>query len=408
MTDEGSSLYEYLNYRWYSEATKKLKLCGITPPAVLARVSRMPAVVAQETAPNGDLVGLGDSDPMWPTSAIVGTWQQYASTQGALGPRPTKTFMIYDRGYLFSRKTWDPHTPEGSYLTLRFGQSRQHQVHGQDDATDVTFYALGKEQLWGNGVFGDDAFHGRRTYVQSRRAQNTVDIVGATYNRAVLTPLLWSSHTARYDAAAVSNRTCPVRRRCAPSSMRRTQDSSSSTTSSTQSRSRTIIQTLAAGRGPQDPGQHQAGVDIRDGFKRHPHVGRHRSEAACRQGSGEPDGPRLAQRQGPANARRPPWSRASVNAKHVRLTMVLVPSLGVHRTRPDQGHPGAHQRLRPPVRRRHGDRHLPRAHHGALGVGRQAVTAFLPDQTRRPSTIVRIAAMRLPVMPSVRSPIVSL
>ena len=264
MTDEGSSLYQYLNYRWYSEASKKLKLCGITPPAVLTRVSRMPAVVAQETAPNGDLVGLGDSDPMWPTSAIVGTWQQYASTQGALGPRPTKTFMIYDRGYLFSRKTWDPHTPESSYLTLRFGQSRQHQVHGQDDATDVTFYALGKEQLWGNGVFGDDAFHGRRTYVQSRRAQNTVDIVGATYNRAVRTPLLWSSHTARYDAAAVSNRTLS-----GATTVRTVVHAKGAgflvvDDIVTQSRSRTIIQRWQLGEDRKTQVSTEAGVDVRD------------------------------------------------------------------------------------------------------------------------------------------------
>ena len=99
--------------------------------------------------------GLGDSEPMWPTTCDRRHLASVRLDAGSTGPRPTKTFMIYDRGYLFSRKTWDPHTPQSSYLTLRFGQSRQHQVHGQDDATDVTFYALGKEQLWGNGVYGD-------------------------------------------------------------------------------------------------------------------------------------------------------------------------------------------------------------------------------------------------------------
>ena len=315
--------------------------------------------------------------------------------------------MIYDRGYLFSRKTWDPHTPQSSYLTLRFGQSRQHQVHGQDDATDVTFYALGKEQLWGDGVFGDDTRYARRTYVLSRRAQNTVDIVGATYNRAVLTPLLWSSHTARYDAAAVSNRTLS-----GATTVRTVVHAKEAgflvvDDIVTQSRSRTIIQRWQLGEdrktqistkrvSTSGTGSNATLMWVGTGVR-----------LRVAKGQSEPDSPRLAQRRSPAYHAVPRGrgvgQRQTRPAHHGAR-----PSLGVHRPLPDQGHPGAHQRIRPPVRRRHGDRNLPRAHHGALGVGRQAVTAFLPDQTRRPSTIVRIAAIRLPVMPNVRSPIVSL
>jgi hypothetical protein len=114
--------------------------------------------------------------------------------------------MVYDRGYLFSRKTWDPSSGQSSYLTLRFGQSHNEAAHGQDDATDVTFYALGREQLWGNGVHGNPGSP-PRDYVRSTRAQNIVDIVGATYVRSVRTPLLWTSNTQAYDAASVSNRT---------------------------------------------------------------------------------------------------------------------------------------------------------------------------------------------------------
>ena len=103
-----------------------------------------------------------------------------------------------------------------------------------------------------------------------------------------------------------------------------------------------------------------------------------------------------------------PVVEASVNAKHVRLTMVLVPrsaSTAPALIRVTRVRTSAYVRQFDVV---DGDRNLPGANHEALGVGRQAMTAFLPDQTRRPSTIVRIAAIRLPVMPRVRSPIVSL
>jgi hypothetical protein len=166
----------------------------------------MPAVLAQMTAPDGELVGLGDSNPLGSVAPIAGTQQQYAATQGAHGPRPTHTFTVYDRGYLFSRTTWDRASAQSSYLTFRFGQSHDEQVHGQNDATDVTFYALGREQLWGDGVFGNPG-HPARAYVKSTRAQNIVDIVGATYNRAARTPLRWASSTSTYDSASVSNRT---------------------------------------------------------------------------------------------------------------------------------------------------------------------------------------------------------
>ena len=128
---------------------------------------------------------------------------------------------------------------------------------------------------------------------------------------------------------------------------------------------------LATGRGPQDEDQHQARLHVRDGVECHAHVGRHRSEPARRQRSDEPDGARLAKRRSRAD-HAVPRGRGFVNAKNVRLTMVLVPRsastaaslIKVIRVRTS-----------PYVRQFDvvtGDRDLPGAHHDALGVRRQA------------------------------------
>ncbi|HTY71372.1 MAG TPA: heparinase II/III family protein [Actinomycetes bacterium] len=201
--DEGSTKYEYLNFRWYLEATHRLKDCGQPAASELAPVRLMPEFLAQATTPDGRLVGLGDSQPLWRVFPLRGTEHEYAVTRGAQGPRPTRTLAIYRRGYLFSRSTWAPRVTSASLLTLRFGQSRSEASHGQDDATDVTFYALGRELLWGDGTYGGSPTDPYRKYVKSPAAQNVVDIPGAAYRRTVRTPLLGHGSTAVYDYATV-------------------------------------------------------------------------------------------------------------------------------------------------------------------------------------------------------------
>ena len=113
-------------------------------------------------------------------------------------------------------------------------------------------------------------------YVLSRRAQNTVDIVGATYNRAVLRPLLWSSHTARYDAAAVSNRTLSGATTVRTVIHAKEAGFLVVDDIVTQSRSRTIIQRWQLGEDRKTQISTKRVSTSGSGFQRHPHVGRHR------------------------------------------------------------------------------------------------------------------------------------
>jgi hypothetical protein len=204
VTDEGSAMYQYFNYVWYGETRQRLKDCNRAIPADLARVDLMPSFLAQATMPNGQVVGFGDSNPVFSVRSIAGTTQQYAATLGASGPRPKQTFSIFSRGYLFSRSTWAPNRPDSSFMSLRFGQSRNEQVHGHNDATEVTFYALGKELLWNNGLWGarGGAF---RSYVLGRAAQNAIDVPAVPYNPNAHSPLLRSKSTSSYDFATVTS-----------------------------------------------------------------------------------------------------------------------------------------------------------------------------------------------------------
>jgi hypothetical protein len=41
-----------------------------------------------------------------PVIAIPGTEAEFAATRGASGPRPARTVVRYDAGYLFARSGW--------------------------------------------------------------------------------------------------------------------------------------------------------------------------------------------------------------------------------------------------------------------------------------------------------------
>jgi Heparinase II/III-like protein len=323
VTDEGSTLYENLNYVWYKQTIQRLKDCGQAVPAVMSRVDLMPNFLAQATMPNGQLVGLGDSDPVASIVPIPGTQEQYAASRGATGPPPTQTFSVYSRGYLFSRSTWAPNSPNASFLSLRFGQSRDEQVHGQNDATDVTFYALGKELLWENGLYG--AGGGPfRSYVVGRSAQNTVDVPSVAYNPATHTRLLRSKTTTSYDTATVLSPDLvgvTVQRTVLHSKVGGFLVVDDQVT---QAKSRTVIQRwqLAEGRqiftstarvSTSGPGTNATLMWV--GTKPHLQVV-----------SGQTKPTVLGWRSDHSNRIVPaPTVEASVNGKHVRMTMVLIP-----------------------------------------------------------------------------------
>jgi hypothetical protein len=204
VTDEGSVMYQQVNYRWYRETQHRLEACGQRPGAVFERVARMPAFVAHATDPSGRFVQIGDTDRVEVRPNQADGVAVYAATRGREGTRPTETYRVYGRGYVFGRSGWGesrPFTDELQY-TLRFGPPLDEQVHGHEDAGALTLHAYGRPLLFDSGRYRYDGSP-MRHYLDSRRAHNTVDVDGVRYRTDVPAQLVTARHTPEYDLTTI-------------------------------------------------------------------------------------------------------------------------------------------------------------------------------------------------------------
>ncbi len=206
VNDEGSIIYQYLNWVWYHEISDRIEACNRTPSSTFDRLALMPTMLAHATKPDGTYVGLGDTDPRTPAAKIAQTQAQFAATRGASGVRPTVLFKTYKRGYAFSRSGWFTHRPwsKESHMSVRYGPSLSRTAHGHEDAGSVTFFALGKDLLWEQGQWGGSGGPNRR-YVRSNEAHNVVDIPSATYRIDRSAPLLAREGVATHHLVTVRN-----------------------------------------------------------------------------------------------------------------------------------------------------------------------------------------------------------
>lgn len=190
VTDEGSILYQELNYRWYTELRTRIEACDIVPDPYFSNVDKMPDLLAQATGPEGTVVAFGDTSAKKKTQKIPGTVVEYAATQGMSGPKPAQPlFALFNRGYAFSRTGWydtQPGTYTQSLAALRYGPGLSHNVHGQEDAGNISYFALGKQILWQPGVWGGAGGKPRK-YVVSNQSHNTIDIPATSYDRGAVT-----------------------------------------------------------------------------------------------------------------------------------------------------------------------------------------------------------------------------
>jgi len=222
VTDEGSMLYELLNYNWYTEMRTRLRssdCLGVAISPLYDRVDRMPGFLANAVQPRATpgsvptMVAFGDTNALYVAPKLHGTQTGYAyfgstedPTTHQVNPKPSKTFALFtNRGYAFSRSGWYDTQPNGalqSLAAMRFGPSRKATVHGHQDGGSLSYWALGKQILWQPGVYGGGG-GAPRSYVVRNDAQNVVDVVGSTYSDTATTPLSVSKSTSQYDLVTV-------------------------------------------------------------------------------------------------------------------------------------------------------------------------------------------------------------
>lgn len=210
VTNEGSVLYQALNHRWYLQLGGRLDRCGLPRFPQLDRVDLMPDLMAHATQPDGDMVAFGDTSARQRAIAVGGTGAEYATTSGSAGPRPARTFAVFQRGYAFSRSGWFDTEPaaQQSLASMRFGAPKSTAIHGHRDAGAVGFFAYGSQLLWQPGLWGG-AGGRERAYVLSTKAHNSVDIAGLGYDPTVASPLLAASETPAADLVTVQSGVYP-------------------------------------------------------------------------------------------------------------------------------------------------------------------------------------------------------
>ena len=152
VTNEQAVGYQAFNWSRYSLAIRRLRVAGITPASSLQRVALMPGFLVHATLPDGTVEMLGDTIRTRGLS-IAGTPNEYASSAGASGPRPTKTVVRYQAGFLFARTGWGVHRAprDETFLSLRFGPAPR--FHGHADGGSITLYGWGSRLLVDPGLY---------------------------------------------------------------------------------------------------------------------------------------------------------------------------------------------------------------------------------------------------------------
>jgi hypothetical protein len=174
--NEQATGYEKFVYNLWQGGVPALKACGYTlPSSILARIAKMPAFLAAATAPDGNLVQIGDT---------------YAEPPPAGLPQLAKLVSVYSGGYVFGRSRSGP---DGTFYSLRFGPGRQ--VHGHNDHMGVTYYSRGRNLIVNAGHTGYEVSP-YRSYIQSPEAASTFIAPRQAFRRSAPTSLVASAVTS--------------------------------------------------------------------------------------------------------------------------------------------------------------------------------------------------------------------
>ena len=207
VTNEQAVGYQAFNWSRYSLAIRRLRVAGITPASSLQRVALMPGFLVHATLPDGTVEMLGDTIRTRGLS-IAGTPNEYASSAGASGPRPTKTVVRYQAGFLFARTGWGVHRAprDETFLSLRFGPAPR--FHGHADGGSITLYGWGSRLLVDPGLYTYGKDSPWRKWIAGRRAHDVVAVDGAAW-RPSATSLLDQATTPTLVFARVRSSASP-------------------------------------------------------------------------------------------------------------------------------------------------------------------------------------------------------
>jgi hypothetical protein len=188
VTNEQAVGYQAYNWSRYTLAISRLRAAGISPSAALDRVQLMPGFLVHATMPNGKVEMLGDTSRTRGL-LIPGTPNEYAATAGASGPRPARSVMRYDAGYLFARTGWGERraASDETFLSLRFGPAPR--FHGHADGGSITLYGYGTPLVIDPGLYVYGGQSTWRSWFKGRRAHNVVAVDGIGW-RSSATALL--------------------------------------------------------------------------------------------------------------------------------------------------------------------------------------------------------------------------
>jgi hypothetical protein len=128
--------------------------------------------------PNGEMVMIGDSEPLPISSAAkIAPDTQFIVTDGNEGPKPVDvTAALTDAGYFSYRSPWDL-KPFSEHSFLFFSSSSRNSKHSQHDDFTFEWSERGIPILVDSGKF-TYAPGGWRKFFESTRAGNTVEIDG--------------------------------------------------------------------------------------------------------------------------------------------------------------------------------------------------------------------------------------
>lgn len=159
VTNEQSVGYQAYNYARFTVARDRAARCGRPlPSALLARIDKMPGVIAAATMPDGRLAPIGDTE---------------RNTSGAIVATSGPLARVLAAGYVFSRSGWGP---AATFAALRFGPARR--IHGHDDHMSLTYFARGRLVVTDGGFTGYDD-PSRLAYLRSPAASSQLVVADA-------------------------------------------------------------------------------------------------------------------------------------------------------------------------------------------------------------------------------------
>jgi Heparinase II/III-like protein/Heparinase II/III N-terminus len=201
VTNEQAVFYQLYNLQAYRAASDRLEACGIETPAAFRRLDRMTQMLTHATLPDGTYATLGDTAHTRATP-IAGTTAEYAASGGLRGPKPARTFALFDAGFAFGRTGWGENRAfeDEVVWTARFGPGQR--FHGHRDHGSVTLYGYGHRLVDDPGLFTGNADRWR-AFALGRSAHNVITVDGVPYDRAATADLVRVATTETHDDVTI-------------------------------------------------------------------------------------------------------------------------------------------------------------------------------------------------------------